>query len=178
MEAALARLPELSGQPVRIRFAPRLRAYGGRLLSGGARGEAVHAGSHLRKRQVVLESELIEDSAELTRVFLHELFHFIWLRAGNALRHSYEELLEGEVRRHVRGELGWSAEQRKRSLRPHDYRDRSRRWREYVCESFCDSAAWLLGLKRMHDEFTLAPRFRQARRRWFKGLLSRTEIAI
>jgi hypothetical protein len=43
-----------------------------------------------------------------------------------------------------------------------------RQWREYVCESFCDTAAWLYGGLRTHDEFTLSPRFRRRRAAWFR----------
>ena len=178
MWPALGQLPELEGGAIRIRFLPELRASRGRLLSGGSRGEAVHAGSLLRRREMALETELIERPAELTRIFWHELFHFVWLRAGNATRRSWERLLADELRRRARGELGWSAEDRKRRLKARDRIERSRRWREYACESFCDSAAWLLGTIRRHEEFTLAARYRRARREWFRGLLGRPALSI
>jgi hypothetical protein len=170
-------LPEFTGRPVRIRFAPELRAYRGQLLSGADKGEPVHAGSRLREREIVLESELLQDPAELTRILLHELFHFVWLRASNARRRSYEDLLKSELGRGARGELGWSAERRKLAIRPRDRRERSRRWREYACESFCDTAAWVSGRRRVHGEFTLAPRYSEARRRWFEALLARGTLA-
>ncbi len=174
---ALARLPELTGRPIDIRFAPDLRVHRGQLLSGAAKGQPVHAGSKLRCREMVLESALLEEPSELARIFVHELFHFVWLRAGNVLRRSYEDNLKLEFGRGARGELGWSAEWRKASLKLRDRRVRSRRWREYVCESFCDSAAWAAGRKRVHDEFTLAPRFRTARRRWFDALFKLENLA-
>lgn len=161
-----------------MRLAPELRARGGRLVSGGSIGAPVHAGSFLRTREIVLEAELLDQPVELARIVLHEVFHFVWWRAGNPLRRSWEALLEGEWRRGARGELGWSAEGRKRRLRPRDRAVRSRRWREYASESFCDSAAWLLGGAGEHEEFTLARRFREDRRRWFGALLRRPALRV
>lgn len=163
---------------MRIRFVAELRAWRSRLLPGGARGEEVYAGSFLRKREIVLATELLGRPKELARIFLHELFHFVWLRGGNSLRRSYEAVLEHEFRRHARGELGWSAERRKQALAEEDRAGRTRRWREYACESFCDSAACLLGPARVHQEFTLAPRFRRARRYWFERLVFGRRISI
>ena len=178
MEAELRRAPRLVGRPIRVRLAPDLRAHRGRLISGGERGAEVHAGSFLRRREIVLGAELPGQPAEFARIFLHEVFHFVWLRAGNRLRRSWEALLEEEFRRNARGELGWSAEGRKGQIQPRDRAARSRRWREYACESFCDSAAWLLAGVRAHEEFTLARRFREGRRVWLRNLLSRPELRV
>jgi hypothetical protein len=174
----LLRLPALAGKPIRVRFLPGLRVHRGRLVCGGTRGEEVHAGSFLRKREIVLSAELAAQPRELARILLHELFHFVWLRAGNGLRRAYAELLKGEIERRARGELGWSAERSKRRLRPGDIRGRTRRWRHYVCESFCDSAAWLYSDLRRHEEFTLASGFRERRQRWFGAALGAGEISI
>jgi hypothetical protein len=76
-------------------------------------------------------------------------------------------VLAAELRAGARGELGWSAEWRKRALAPADLAARTRRWREYCCESFCDTAAWLFAGLPGHSEFTLAGRWRERRRRWF-----------
>ncbi len=170
--------PDLDGRRIRVRFAPDLRACRGRLLSGGTRGEEVHAGSFLRRREIVLNSELLEQPSELGRIFLHELFHFAWPRAGNAARRSWQDLLAAEISRHARGELGWSAEDRKLRLTRADCVDGTRQWREYACESFCDSAAWLLGGVGQHDEFTLAARYRDARRRWFLATLGDRALRV
>jgi hypothetical protein len=161
-----------------VRLAPELRARDGRLISGGPSGVPVHAGSFLRTREIVLESALLDQPVEFARIFLHELFHFVWLRAGNPLRRSWEALLEDELRSGARGELGWSADGRKRRLGPRDRASRSRRWREYACESFCDSAACLLGGAGDHEEFTLARRVRENRRRWFQSLLGRPALRV
>lgn len=167
--AALSRLPQTEGRAIRISLRPALHAQRGRLLSGKTAGRAVHAGTFLRKRHIILDSELQEHPKELARILVHEVFHFVWLRLGNATRRSYERLVETEIRRRARGELGWSAEWRKQALSPSDLRDRSRRWREYICESFCDSAAWFFSRAPGHGEFTLAPAFRRLRRRWFRN---------
>ncbi len=171
-------MPCLCGRPLHFSFRPGLRTAKGQLRSGGDAGTEVHAGSFIHRREVVVESGLAAQPAELTRVVVHELFHFVWLRAGNPFRHSYELLLENEMIRQAWGELGWSAESRKRSLKIADRLRRSRRWREYVCESFCDSAAWLLAGLRAHEEFTLGVRDRRARRDWFRRALARDEISI
>ncbi|MBI3693770.1 MAG: hypothetical protein HY238_02865 [Acidobacteria bacterium] len=92
----------------------------------------------------------------------------MWARLGNPLRQSYEELLRREFAEGARGELGWSAEGSKSALSAAQVRRRSRQWLDYASESFCDSAAWFcLPGGRPHREWTLRPRFRQRRRRWF-----------
>ena len=39
--------------------------------------------------------------------------------------------------------------------------------KRYVCESFCDTAAWLFAGLRRHPEFTLSALDRRQRKRWF-----------
>ncbi|MGQ9917248.1 MAG: hypothetical protein ACUVS7_07510, partial [Bryobacteraceae bacterium] len=119
-----------------------MRAWRGRLHLGKGPGQPVHAASFLRRRWVVLDRELADDPDELARVALHEIFHFVWIRLNNGERRRWEHLIAGETAAGARGELGWSAEWRRNALRQDDLRRRSRRWRDYVCESFCDSAAW------------------------------------
>lgn len=138
----------------------------------------MHAASFLRRREIVLDASLLHRSGELSRILAHELSHFVWLRAGNSLRNSWGRLLAAELERGVRGELGWSAEQRKGRLTARDARDGTLRWREYACESFCDSAAWLFSGLRRHSEFTLAKRYCRARRAWLRSAFSKPEISI
>lgn len=111
-------------------------------------------------------------------MFVHELFHFVWLRAGNPLRLAWEARLRAERGARARGELGWSAEWRGRALRPQDVTGRSRRWRAYCCESFCDTAAWLYSGVHGHAEFTLGARFRAGRRQWFERAVERRELSV
>jgi hypothetical protein len=167
-----ATLDFLRGEPIEVRFVDDPRAWRGRLLTAGERGRPVHAGTFLRRRLIVLDCALIRAPREFSRILVHELFHFAWLRLGNPLRREWERLLETEIRAGVRGELGWSAGWRKDELRRADSAHRTPRWREYACESFCDTAAWVLAGGR-HGEFTLAARARGPRRRWFCNLLSR-----
>jgi hypothetical protein len=160
----LRRLPPAVGAPVTIERAAGLRDRHG----------TAHAGSYLRERRI----QIACTSAELPRVFMHEWFHFVWLRAGNPLRRDFEALLADEYRAGARGELGWSAEWRKRELAEREVSGRSRRWREYCCESFCDTAAWLYAGVVDHDEFTLAPRFRRRRQAWFERNIAGRQLSI
>jgi len=161
----------LKAQPIRIRFLVAPRAQRGKLLSGGDKGVEVHAGAFLHNHEIVLDSALLEQPRELGRILVHEVFHFVWWKLGNQIRRSFEELLRDEIRRGVHGELGWSAEMRKQALSLGDVRHRTKRWREYVCESFCDSAAWLAVGSRLHAEITLDCADRQRRRHWFYRMM-------
>jgi hypothetical protein len=160
----LTRLPPLAGAPIGLFPADGLR--------DGHR--EVHAGSFLRRRSIAFNCR----STEFARVCVHELFHFVWLRLGNRRRRSYEDLLRKERAAGARGELGWSAEWRKRALRAGDVETRSRLWREYCCESFCDTAAWIYSGIRRHEEFTLAPRFRERRREWFANIVATAPLPV
>src|SRR5271154_5570782 len=99
----LHRLPAITGRPVRLEIRHGLR---------DRRGD-VHAGSFLRERRIAFDAALAGDPAEFARIFVHEVFHFVWLRLGNTLRWSFEALLREELRSGARGDLGWSAEWRK-----------------------------------------------------------------
>jgi hypothetical protein len=157
----LRRLPPLTGRAIRIQHHPGLCDRRG----------PVHAGAFLRERRIAFDCT----GSEFPRIFAHELAHFIWLRLGNPARLAWEALLRAE--RHS-GELGWSAEWRKSALTAADRRCRSRRWREYCCEAFCDTAAWLWSGAAGHPEFTLAARYRTARRRWFALYVSNRALSI
>jgi hypothetical protein len=151
-------LPHIDGRPVRLEVRRELTDRRG----------AVHAGAFIRERRIAFDAGLAADPHEFARIFVHEVFHFVWLRLGNPRRWSYEALLRDELRNRARGELGWSAEWRKRALAAHDTGRRTRRWREYACESFCDTAAWMFSGVAAHREYTLARRFRERRRQWFQ----------
>jgi hypothetical protein len=134
----------------------------------------VHAGSFLRERRIAFNCT----RAEFPRILVHELFHFVWVRAGNPLRLSFEALLRCELAERAGGELGWSAEWRKLALAPDDIASRSRRWREYCCESFCDTGAWLYSGVAGHAEFTLRPRFYKRRRAWFQKAFGNGDLPV
>lgn len=161
---------------ISIRFLPDPRAWRNQLFSGGEKGQQVHAATYIRKREIVLAAELLGNPKELRRIFLHEVFHFAWARAGNRIRQDWERLIEKEWEAGARGELGWSAEWRKRRLL--DDGAGQRLWRDYLCESFCDTAAWLFGGLRAHEEFTLAETYRARRAAWFRNLLVSAALPI
>jgi hypothetical protein len=153
LASVLQALPPLGGRPI--------------LVTYRAESPRIHAGSFMRERRISLHPDLRGLGDELARIFVHELFHFAWMRLGNTARWSYESVVSSEVRRWVPGELGWSAECRKRRLDRQDVRGRSRRWREYCCESFCDSGAFFYSGVRYHPEFTLPAAATATRRAWF-----------
>ncbi len=132
----------------------------------------VHAASFVRERRMVLDRSLLKKKGELRRIVCHELMHFVWLRLGNGTRRAWEGVLAAERKAGARGELGWSAEWRKEGVSEGDVTGRSRKWREYVCESFCDTGAWLYAGVKEHEEYTLGARFRKKRGGWLEGLVS------
>jgi hypothetical protein len=148
-------LPAVSGRSIRVELRNSLGPH--------------LASTSIRRRVILLDREVLVRTGEFERILIHEVFHFAWVRLSNARRRSWEGLLQKEFRARAAGELGWSAEWRKRKLSPADAARRSPRWRHYACESFCDSAAWLFGDLGAHDEFTLALRRRHARRAWFRA---------
>ena len=157
----------LVGEPIELCFLPELRVRRGKLVSGSARGAEVHAGSYIRQRRIVLDSALRADQREMRRILLHEIFHFVWPRIGNRRRRAFELLIASELAQRIQGELGWSAEWRKNALTGARRRLRGKHWREYLCESFCDTGAWIWHGAR-HAEFTLAPAARRERARWWR----------
>lgn len=172
----LARLPYYRSA-IQILAGRDLGEKGRRLIVGaGESGSRMHAASFLRLGRIVIDEELLKQPRELARILYHEIFHFVWARLGNPTRLSYENMLRREIALGARGELGWPSEAKKLALRQRAVAarcagrlDRNRLWPEYVCESFCDSAAWFcLPSWRRHREWTLKPRFREQRRRWFQ----------
>lgn len=144
------------GRPVRIRYRANLR---------DAAGNEAHAATSIPARLIVLDPELKKDAREHRRILLHEYFHFVWVRLGNPRRREWEKHLTREWKAKARGEAGWSAEWRKKKLSAAGVAGRSRPWREYCCEAFCDTAASIYGRDR--SEMTLAPLRQRARAEWF-----------
>ena len=156
-----------SGRKVTIRYRGGLRDIG---------GNAAHAETDIRKRIIVLDPGLRRHPRQHRRILLHEYFHFVWVRLGNPRRFAWEAHLRSEWESRARGEAGWSAEWRKQHLTDADVVRRSRRWREYCCESFCDTASWILS--GVVSEVTLAPSRRRARRKWFHAHLGGQNFPI
>jgi len=163
-------LPPLAGLPIRV----ELRASLGPHL----------AATHIPRRVILLDAGLLEQPGEFERILVHEIFHFAWVRLSNQTRRSWEGVLAAEFAAGVPGELGWSAEWRKNKLGKDkltraDVRGGKPAWRSYVCESFCDTSAWLCAGLRRHDEYTLAAGPCRVRRRWFsEHLLDGRPVAV
>jgi hypothetical protein len=153
-------LPHFSGRPIRV----EIRASLGRHF----------AAANIPRRVILLDAEVLLQPGDFDRILVHEIFHFVWRRLSNATRRDWEEVLRAERDRRARGELGWSAEWRKHDLSRTDPQKRSPAWRGYACESFCDTAAWLYAGLQVHEEFTLAPRFRLRRKDWFRRVFPAT----
>jgi hypothetical protein len=169
-EVALPRVlrnaPAFCGKPIRLTVRPVLFVWRGKLRFRPGPGEAVHAASFVRKRMMIIEKDLLGNRSELKRILLHELAHFAWVRLGNSRRREWGSHLETEFRAKVPGECGWSAERRKQKLELPDAVHRARAWREYCCESFCDTAAWVWSGSpaRRCSEVTLGSRVLERRR--------------
>ncbi|HSP70300.1 MAG TPA: hypothetical protein VLN48_21395 [Bryobacteraceae bacterium] len=146
-------LPPLTGRPIRVEIR---RSLGPHL-----------AATDIPRRRILLDAQVLAQPGEFERILVHEIFHFAWVRLSNQTRWSWEGLLKAELARSCSGELGWSSEWRKHKLTRADIRSRTPAWRRYVCESFCDTSAWLCAGLLRHDEFTLPGPLRRTRRRWF-----------
>jgi hypothetical protein len=157
------------GSDLSVSINPQLTAYRGKLLSGFPDlGTAIHAAAFIRQRRIVLESTLLRRPDMLRLILIHEVFHFVWVRLDNASRRQFAALLKKEIKAGARGELGESAAVRKAALRfQGDLHPRSKGWSEYVCESFCDTAAWFYSGSTDAAEFKLARKWTTLRRKWF-----------
>lgn len=160
-------LPELDGHPIDIRYEKGLL---------DAAGHPAHAATSIKHRVIVLDKELKSAGPERARVVVHELFHFVWVRLGNPLRRSWEELMCAEFAAQAGGDTGWSSEWRKRELTAADREKRNKWWREYCCESFCDTASLIF--TGLDDETTLAVRWLDKRRTWFEGNIEARKLAL
>jgi hypothetical protein len=170
----LLRLPELTGYPIRVRFESQLTAHRGKLLrKQPERGAAVYGATFLRCREVVLDADLIRRPRLLQLILIHELLHFVWLRLGNKARRGFAELLVDEYAHRAKGELGESSAVKKSQLTHSDWVTNSKFWREYVCESFCDTGAWLYSNRNKDTPIKLGTRWKRRREMWFEANLAR-----
>jgi hypothetical protein len=121
----------------------------------------------MRERRIVFDAELAADPQEFARIFVHEVFHFVWLRLGNPRRWSYEALLREEMR--AARAASWAGPRSGASIAL-AARDA---WRAApgagANTSARASATQRPGSFRAsaHPEYTLARRFRERRRQWF-----------
>lgn len=117
----------------------------------------------------MLESEVLDHPETLPLIAIHEVFHFVWAGLGNPARHEYKELLCREWKQRAKGELGESSSLKKEPLCPGGVGGlSSRAGRDYVCESFCDTAAAIYSGVAESKWFTLASGWRKRRERWFQ----------
>lgn len=157
-------LPVLAGRPIRVCVRPSLGPH--------------LAATSIPRRTVLLDAEVLQRHGEFERILVHEIAHFVWVRLSNTTRRGWEQVLAGELAAHARGELGWSAEWRKHKLAAADIHARTPAWRRYACESFCDTAAWRFAGVKIHDEFTLAERYRRLRRVWFQACIEPQTVLV
>jgi hypothetical protein len=156
------------GSPIHISFRSQLTAHRGMLRSREPGcGIGVYAASFIKKRKIIVDRHLLKQPQLLRLIVVHELFHFVWPRLGNGARKEFAELLAQELAQRARGELGESAAVKKSMLGKRDCGARSSQWREYVCESFCDTAAWRYSGVKQNCAFTLALLWRKRRKLWF-----------
>ena len=133
-----------------------MRAYRGKLGYGPGPGDEVFAASFLPRREIILDTELLENAPDFIAIMAHELYHFVWRRLPNAQRQAWSELLQLERKpRHagLSSKLRWERFQGNSS---------PRKWKDYVCEAFCDTAASL----HSPDE-----KVSSHRREWFRRLM-------
>ncbi len=130
----------------------------------------MYAASFIRQRRIVLEASLLSSPTTLRFIFVHEVFHFAWVRVGNRARNDYARLLTNELQHGARGELGESSAVKKAELRLQpEIPSASKLWRDYLCESFCDSAAYMLTGGSVHEGAKLAKSLDRATARMVRG---------
>ena len=125
----------------------------------------------------MLDQELQRQPRELARILVHELFHFAWVRLGNPARRSYEALVREEWKQRARGELGWSAESRKRVLLKSSPIVASKPitpspGATTFAKVFATPPPGSTRECARHPEYTLAARHRNRRAEWFRGCVS------
>jgi hypothetical protein len=162
-------LPHLVEKELRIIAHPQLTDYRGKLLSGYPDlGTEIYAAAFIRQRLIVLESALLRQPELLKVILTHEVFHFVWVRLSNKARREFSTILRAEMKGAARGELGESSSIKKSELHPRDHmKPGSKRWKEYVCESFCDTAAWLYSESEQAPKRAPGKQWRMIRQGWF-----------
>ncbi|MFZ0592841.1 MAG: hypothetical protein WAM39_20440 [Bryobacteraceae bacterium] len=124
----------------------------------------------MRERRIVLEENLVSEARDLRLIFAHEIYHFAWRRLGNTRRAEYDSLLREELASSALGELGESSSVAKQEHVSQERPLGGNSWKQYVCESFCDTGAWLFSGVEEHRTFQLASRWRTKRALWFRSL--------
>ncbi len=146
-----------------IRFASHLRAHRGKLEFGPGPGDEVFAASFLTRREIVFDESLLHHAPEFLNIFAHEIYHFVWRKLANADRTAWEALLKNEKRPLHSGLSSRVAFER------HRERPSAKKWKHYVCEAFCDSAAAMT---------TPQGKLSARRRAWLEALCQRRRLEI
>lgn len=121
------------------------------------------AASFIPRREVVLDVDLLRHAPDFVGIVAHEVYHFVWRRLPNAVRAEFADLLRAERRPShggVSSQLAFEAWREAVS---------ERRWKHYVCEAFCDTAA-ALGDARV--------RISPQRRAWFGNLMKKRKLPV
>ncbi len=100
---------------------------------------------------------------DFVNIVAHEVYHFVWRRLSNADRASFSELLAGEA---TPLHTGLSSRTRYEAWRT---KSTQLRWKDYVCEAFCDSAAALTDPNAIISA---------QRKRWFGNLFKKKKLPV
>jgi hypothetical protein len=140
-----------------------MRAYRGKLQVGPGPGDEVFAASFIPRREIVFDSDLLAHAPDFVNIVAHEIYHFVWRRLPNAERANWSELLAAEKRvMHT----GLSSRLRFEAWRE---AESPRRWKDYVCEAFCDTAAAMT-----HPNVRISAH----RRKWFGNLIKKRKLPV
>jgi len=123
----------------------------------------VHAASFLPRREIVFDEALLDHAPDFVNIVAHEIYHFVWRRLSNLDRKDWALLLEQEqtpLHPGLSSRLRFDAWVAKRT---------PRRWKDYVCEAFCDTAAGITS-----PNIIISPQ----RRRWFSHLMKKRKLPV
>ena len=137
----------LTGRPIEIRYQANLL---------DTAGNAAHAATFIRDRLIVLDEDLQKDSRGARCAFcsMNCCTSSGCGRETGAASHGKTSCAKNGKRAFAANADGRPSGARMQ-LRAVDVRVRTRAWREYCCESFCDTGAWFCGGG--EKEVTLAP---------------------
>jgi hypothetical protein len=140
-----------------------MRAYRGKLQVGPGPGAEVFAASFIPRREIVFDSDLLGHAPDFVNIVAHEIYHFVWRRLANVERNNWSDLLAAEKRV---SHAGLSSR-----LRHEDWSvaKTPRKWKDYVCEAFCDTAGALT-----NPNTRISPH----RRRWFGNLMKKRKLPV
>lgn len=140
-----------------------MRAHRGSLGLGPGPGDEVFAASFLNQRRILFDVELLRHAPDFVNIFTHEIYHFVWRRLPNAEREAWSALLRDEklpMHPNLSSRLAYDAHAAKPSVA---------KWKHYVCEAFCDTAAAIA---------TPGTLVSSQRRQWLTNLTQRRRLPV